>query len=226
MSFPSNWIFFSSVTDDSCTTYITGVFRLVGGLEVGGRIFPTEPHPEGGQLYSPAGAPPESSLLAVHPLTSLGGPSHFLAPVSHAKSPAGQGRPTGHVQDVVGVQLRELAFSGITSSSPQLEGSAGPVPPRSAVEHGEEQTSQWASVAWGGWTRQAFTSMSSNQHRKWLSTPISSSLTCTLPRQIRGEASYHNGSLQGGSPTLEWILLVVKEAGNGLDGPGNPTPHS
>lgn len=191
---------------------------------MGGSIFPTEPHPAGDPLCSLAGAPSESSLLEVHPLTSLGGPSHSLAPVSHAKSPAGQGRPTGHVQDVVGVELRELAFSGITSSSPQLEGSARPVPP--AAEHGGEQTSPWAYVAWGGWTRQAFTSVSPNQHRKWLSTPISSPLSCTLPGQIRGEASYPNGSLQGGSPTLEWILLVVKEAGNGLDGPGNPTPHS
>lgn len=79
---------------------------------MGGSIFPTEPHPAGDPLCSLAGAPSDSSLLEVHPLTSLGGPSHSLAPVSHAKSPAGQGGPTGHVQDVVGVQLRELAFSG------------------------------------------------------------------------------------------------------------------
>ena len=70
---------------------------------MGGSNFPTKLAPEAGQLYSLAGAPAESSLLSLHLLTSLGGPSHCLVPVSHAKSPTGQGGPTGHVRAGPGV---------------------------------------------------------------------------------------------------------------------------
>ena len=39
------------------------------------------------------------------------------------------------------------------------------------------------------------------------------------------ETSCPNGSPRGCSPTLEQIHLVVKEAGNGLDRPGSPSPN-
>lgn len=95
-----------------------GFSDLVGGLEVGGNNFPTKLAPEGGQLYSLAGAPAESSLLSLHLLTSLGGPSHCLVPVSHTKSPAGQGGPQDTCRTWSG---REQAFFGIITSRPQPE---------------------------------------------------------------------------------------------------------
>lgn len=116
-----------------------GFSDLVGGLEVGGSNFPTKLAPEGGQLYSLAGAPAESSLLSVHLLTSLGGLSHCLVPVSHAKSPAGNGGPTGHVRDLEGERAGILWHH--TQPSSTGGESVGPVPLKSAVEPGAGWTS-------------------------------------------------------------------------------------
>lgn len=106
---------------------------------MGGSNFPTKLAPEGGQLYSLAGAAAEGSVLSSLYTYSLGGPSHCLVPVSHAKSPAGQGGPTGHVRNLE----RERAGILWHHTQPSSAGgeSAGPVPPRSAVEPGAGQMS-------------------------------------------------------------------------------------
>lgn len=115
-----NWISFSSTTGDSPAIYI--IRGVSDWLEVRGVNFPTNPHLKRGQLHALTGAPSLSSPLPGHTLTYLGSPSHSLAPVSHAKSSAGQGGPTGCVckglpgPGGVRVQLRELAFSGIIIS--------------------------------------------------------------------------------------------------------------
>ena len=127
-------------------------------------------------------------------------------------------------QDMCGTWSgREQAFFGIIPSRPQPEESLQVQFPLDlqlslgqgglACRHLCEASGEAGSVG--------FCSMSPNQQRKWVSTPMSLSLFCTHLPQIRGEACYPHGHC---SPAPQQRLLGAKEAGNRQDGPWESHP--